>query len=118
MANSVLIVDDDSAFRGLARRMLQDAGLTVAGEAKDAGSAVTLAAASEPGGILIDIGLPDRNGLHLATELAGLPRRPRVLLTSSDPDTGNLPNGHHSDGVAFLAKEDLPSVPLRALLGI
>jgi DNA-binding NarL/FixJ family response regulator len=118
MGNSVLIVDDDPAFRDLARRMLQDAGLTVAGEAKDAESAVALAAALEPEGILIDIGLPDRDGLQLATELAGLPWRPRVLLTSSDPDAGTLPDGQDVGGIAFVAKADLPSAPLRALLGI
>jgi hypothetical protein len=33
MKNSVLVIDDDVAFRGLARRMLADCGLTVVGDA-------------------------------------------------------------------------------------
>jgi DNA-binding NarL/FixJ family response regulator len=109
---SVLIVDDDPAFRSLAARMLDEAGLAVAGEAADARAAVAAAHAMRPGGIIVDVGLPDRNGIELARELLALPWHPRVLLTSADADA-------ISDGYAsprFVAKEDLPAAPLLALL--
>jgi DNA-binding NarL/FixJ family response regulator len=112
MPCSVLIVDDDPAFRRLARRILTDAGLTVVAEAGDAGSAVIAARDSRPEGILVDLGLPDRPGLDLAHELLALDWRPRVVLTSSDPEAAGL-----GDGLPFFAKEDLPAAPLRALLG-
>ena len=36
MARSVLVIDDDAAFRALARRILADFGLEVVGEAESA----------------------------------------------------------------------------------
>ena len=113
MHASVLIVDDDPAFRRLATRMLEEAGLVVAGEAADARAALAAAASMRPGGILVDLGLPDRAGVELARELLTLPWRPRILLTSADADASDA-----GDGVLrFVAKEDLPSAPLLALLG-
>jgi CheY-like chemotaxis protein len=37
-------------------------------------------------GVLVDVGLPDRDGVDLAYELADLPWKPTVVLTSSDAD--------------------------------
>jgi two-component system nitrate/nitrite response regulator NarL len=116
MSGSVLIVDDDPRFRRLASRILAGAGLTVVGEASDARAAVIAANASKPDGILVDVGLPDRDGLELARELLALGWHPRVLLTSSDADAAELVDGR--DGtVPFLPKEELPNAPLQALLG-
>jgi DNA-binding NarL/FixJ family response regulator len=70
MARSVLIVDDDPAFRRVAARMLKAAGLTVSGEAQDARAAIAAANASRPDAFLVDVGLPDRDGIDLAHELA------------------------------------------------
>ncbi len=111
MDATVLIVDDDPAFRVLARRMIEDAGLTVTGEAADGGSALAEAAAARPDAILVDVSLPDRDGYDLCRELARLPWRPRLLLTSSDSDAGDA-NG----AVPFVAKQDLANAPLRELL--
>jgi DNA-binding NarL/FixJ family response regulator len=114
MSGSVLIVDDDPGFRRLAHRILTEAGLAVVAEAEDARSAVIAANSARPGGILVDLGLPDRRGLDLALELLALDWHPRVVLTSSDPDTADLDG--QSDALPFLAKEDLPNAPLLALL--
>jgi DNA-binding NarL/FixJ family response regulator len=112
MGGDVLIVDDDPAFRRLAARMLFAAGLTIAGEAADARAAIVAAHECRPGGILVDVGLPDRDGVALAHELVALAWRPRVLLTSTDPDAAG-----RDGGLLFVPKEELPNAPLRALLG-
>jgi CheY-like chemotaxis protein len=112
---SVLIVDDDPAFRVLAARMLEEAGLAVAAEAADARAAVAVAHALRPGGILVDVGLPDRSGVELASELLALPWHPRVLLTSADADAADAGTAG-TGGLRFVAKEDLPGAPLHALL--
>jgi DNA-binding NarL/FixJ family response regulator len=109
---SVLIVDDDPAFRGIAARMLQEAGIAVLGEAADAGAALAMAQTMRPGGLLVDVGLPDRSGADLARDLLLLPWRPRVLLTSADADAADAGDG----ALRFVAKEDLPGAPLHALL--
>jgi CheY-like chemotaxis protein len=117
VSGSVLIVDDDAEFRGLARRMLTDAGLTVTGEAGAASAALTVARASRPDGILVDLRLaePDSDGLALARALVRLEWGPRVLLTSSEPAYEGMLDDCAE--LAFVAKADLPNAPLRELLG-
>jgi DNA-binding NarL/FixJ family response regulator len=117
MAWSVLIVDDDPAFRRLAARMLIAAGLTVAGEAGDARAAIAAANDSRPDAFLVDVGLPDRDGIDLAGELAALPWKPRVIVTSTDGEAADAMAGNGRPRLPFVAKEELPGAPLYALLG-
>jgi DNA-binding NarL/FixJ family response regulator len=118
MRGSVLIVDDDAGFRRLAVRMLEARGLTVAGEAEDARGAVAAAEALQPDAALIDVGLPDRNGIDLAGELAALPCSPRILLISSDAEVAWLqPRTLDGHPLPFVAKQDLPGAPLERFLG-
>jgi DNA-binding NarL/FixJ family response regulator len=117
MSLSVLIVDDDPTFLSLATRILTHAGLEVVATAADAASAVTAANATKPGGALVDMGLPDREGVDLAYELAELPWRPRVVLTSTDSDAGfclDVFDGRPR--LPFIAKEDLANGRLASLL--
>jgi DNA-binding NarL/FixJ family response regulator len=54
----VLIADDHGPTRSGVRRALESGGVIVCGEAKDAGSAVALAAATHPDVALLDIRMP------------------------------------------------------------
>jgi DNA-binding NarL/FixJ family response regulator len=116
-SRSVLVVDDDPEFRGLARRLLADSGLTVVGEADSVATAVAAARRLEPSAILIDVELPDGDGLTLARELAALPWRPRVVLTSIDGDITTTDEAWHAGALAFVKKADLPDAPIARLLG-
>ncbi len=118
MTRSVLLVDDDPAFRWLATQILNDNGLEVIACAGDAASALQVARTTRPDAVLVDVGLPDRDGVSLAHELAALPWKPRVLLTSSDSDATAGADVNGSNGrLEFVPKAQLPSAPLRALLG-
>src|SRR5258705_13137499 len=86
MSPSVLIVADDRIFLSLATRILSQAGFEVVATAEDAAGAVSAENATKPDAALVDLGLPDREGVDLAYELAELPWRPRVVLTSADSD--------------------------------
>ena len=117
MSRSVLIVDDDLTFLSLAARVLTEAGLEVVATAEDAAGAVSAANATKPDAALVDVGLPDRGGVDLAYELAELPWRPRVVVTSTDSDAGFALDGF--DGrprLTFIAKEDLANGELPNLL--
>jgi DNA-binding NarL/FixJ family response regulator len=115
---SVLLVDDDPMFRSLATRILNEAGLEVIGTVGDAAQALEAALSLKPDAALVDIGLPDRDGVDLAHELAALPWRPRVVLTSSDRDAATRIGSEVADGdLSFIPKEDLPSAQLLRLLG-
>jgi DNA-binding NarL/FixJ family response regulator len=112
---TVLVVDDDPAFRGVARRMLAAVGLVVVGEAGTARSAAEAARELRPDALLVDVGLPDGDGVALALQLAELPWRPRVLLTSTDPEAVGAGDVERSRALGFLAKQDLPDARLERL---
>ncbi len=107
MVSSVLIVDDDPAFLALTARVLGDMGVAVVATAPDAATAIAVAGAKRPEAMLVDVDLPDRDGIDLAYELAGLPWSPRVVLTSTDPDAASAI--HPPAG-----REQLPFVPRRS----
>jgi DNA-binding NarL/FixJ family response regulator len=117
MSPSVLLVDDDPAFRNLARRLLTAAGLGVVGEAETVATASAAALALRPDAALVDIGLPDGNGLSLAAELSALPWAPRILLTSTDADAATPEDVRRSGADGFVPKSELPNVSLKSLLG-
>jgi two-component system KDP operon response regulator KdpE len=64
MPAKILIVDDEVAIRRLLRNTLERAGYNIV-EAGNARDALTAAAAQHPSAILLDLGLPDRDGLAL-----------------------------------------------------
>jgi CheY-like chemotaxis protein len=114
---SVLVVDDDAEFRELAGRLLAASGLTVAGEADTCSAALEAAARLEPSAALVDVELPDGDGLTLARQLAALPWHPRVVLTSIDGEITTADEARQAGARAFVQKAELPNAPLAQLLG-
>jgi CheY-like chemotaxis protein len=114
---AVLIVDDDPAFLTLVVRMLAAPGVDVIATAADAAQALEVVEYARPDAVLVDVGLPDRDGIDLAGQLSELPWRPRVVLTSSDSEAfvaieargGGRP-------LPFIAKEELAGDTLRLAL--
>jgi DNA-binding NarL/FixJ family response regulator len=117
MVSSVLIVDDDPGFRALAARILGGMGIEVVASAPDVASAIAAAEAKRPEAMLVDVGLPDRDGIDLAYELAALPWAPRIVVTSTDADAGRaiVPAGGQ-EKLPFVPKEELTDGFLRRML--
>ena len=116
MSTSVLIVDDDRAFWKLAARLLSAAGFEVVAHADSASAAISVATLLAPDAALVDVGLPDRDGISLARELVALPGGPRVLLTSVDADAASREDVRRSGAAGFVHKAELPNVSFRRLL--
>jgi DNA-binding NarL/FixJ family response regulator len=113
---SVLLVDDDPSFRRLARRILTADGFAVMAEAGTVAAALDAADAFRPDAALVDVRLPDGDGITLARALSALPWHPRVVLTSSDPDAASPEDVRRSGASGFVPKADLPNAQLKALL--
>jgi PAS domain S-box-containing protein len=115
-AGAVLIVDDDAKFRSLAALMLRSRGFEIAGESTDAASAVDMARSCSPSAIVLDVNLPDHDGFWVAERLHEAGIGARILLTSATA-TDVLPITLDRYGiVAFIAKAELPTTDLSALL--
>ena len=112
----MLIVDDDVEFRGLASLILASTGFQVVGEAGTCASGAALAAELRPEAVLVDVELPDGNGVALAAELVALPWRPRVVVASSDPEATSTAAVRSFGGVGFIAKDTLPDGALATML--
>jgi CheY-like chemotaxis protein len=114
---TALVVDDHPSFRRFARRLLESAGFSVVDEAEDGASALAAVRRLRPDVVLLDVLLPDANGVELAERLCGEPEAPLVVLTSSRSasDLGGAVAGSRAAG--FIAKRDLTAAALGALVG-
>jgi DNA-binding NarL/FixJ family response regulator len=116
MAASVLIVDDDPRFRLSARELLAGRGYEIFGEAGSAREACAAMAKGTPDAVLLDVNLPDADGIDLAAELRGSHPAVRVLLTSSDPGGAPRPLVERSGARGFVAKTQLALADLAGYL--
>jgi DNA-binding NarL/FixJ family response regulator len=79
----ILIVDDHPMMRqGLAQLITSEPDLMVCCEADTAGQALDLAAAQKPDLALVDISLPDKNGLELIKDIHVLCPKVLILVVS------------------------------------
>jgi len=79
----ILIADDHSAVRILLRNILESVpDWSVCGEAENGKSAVALAGRLHPDVIVMDLVMPERNGLEATREMLRSDRQARVILTT------------------------------------
>jgi DNA-binding NarL/FixJ family response regulator len=116
VACSVLVVDDDPAFRELAARILTGWDHRVVGEAGSVAEALERAVALRPEVALVDVGLPDGDGFALTQQLLNLPWAVRVVLISTDADRATARAACRAGACGFVAKDELPGQALRQLL--
>src|SRR3954454_17461355 len=111
----VLIVDDHPSFRANARALLEAEGFEVVGEAEDGASALRAVHELSPELVLLDVQLPDLDGLEVArrlTEDGG----PAVVLVSSRDGSDFGPLVERSGARGFIPKAELSGAALSALL--
>jgi CheY-like chemotaxis protein len=116
MHRSVLVVDDDAEFRGLATRILTSWGHAVIGEAGSVAEALAQAATLRPDFVLVDIGLPDGDGFSLTEQLVAMPWAVRVVLISSDADRASVQAAQRAGADSFVPKDELSGIALRELI--
>jgi len=83
MAVQILIADDDAAIRRLLRRVIEEhEGWQVCGEAENGREALTQIGEACPDLVVLDLAMPQMNGLQAAREICKVaPHLPMLLLT-------------------------------------
>src|SRR5207244_12506341 len=79
----VLVFDDEPQIRTLLRATLTRAGYAVV-EAASGREALNAKSIDKPDLVLLDLGLPDRDGLELVTLLRQEPRAALIVVSASD----------------------------------
>jgi DNA-binding NarL/FixJ family response regulator len=116
MALTVLIVDDHPSFRASARVLLEAEGFDVIGEAADGTSGIAEAKRLRPDLVLLDVQLPDIDGIEVAARLTANGSSPAIVLTSSRDLADLGPLRDRCDVRGFIPKAELSGAALEALL--
>ena len=88
----IVIADNESLIRLDIREMLEDAGHEVVGEAVNGRKAVELTRQHRPDLVLMDIKMPEMDGITAAGKIYADKIAPVILLTAfSQPDYADTP---------------------------
>jgi DNA-binding NarL/FixJ family response regulator len=115
MPHTVLIVDDHAGFRHAARALLEADGFEVVGESATGTEGLEAVARLRPDLVLLDVGLPDIDGIEVAGRLNACPDSPAVVLTSSRDVSDYPPQLETCGARGFIAKAELSGPALAAL---
>jgi two-component system, OmpR family, alkaline phosphatase synthesis response regulator PhoP len=86
---TILVVDDEPKIAALARDYLEHAGYTVA-VASDGRAALDAVRRSRPDLVVLDLGLPEVDGLDVTREIRRDSTLPIVMLTARDDEVDKL----------------------------
>lgn len=89
MSATILIADDDPHIRDVVRFALQQAGMDVC-EAGDGADALAKAAGMAPDLIVLDVGMPEMDGLEVCRELRKTSSIPVLFLSARDEEIDRI----------------------------
>lgn len=109
----VIVVDDHAVFREGTRRLLeQDPRLRVVAEAGGGAEAVRLVEEHHPDVLLLDLALPDFNGIEVARRVADVAPATRIAVLSAYDDPDYIVAALKAGVAAYLPK----SVPAKEVI--
>jgi len=106
-AKTIVIADDFAAFRRFVRSKLQGNGFHVVAEASDGMEAVAKVAMVQPDLVLLDIQMPNLNGLEAAAQIRSVAPKSRILFVSQDTDPDIVQAGVNDGAAGYLCKSKI-----------
>ena len=101
---SVVIVDDDPYLRGLLRLLLRSDEYDVVGEAADGEAALELCNRLRPAVVLLDINMPNKDGLEVLDELNAIRFAGKVVLISAEATLDKVKLAVQKGAAGFIVK--------------
>jgi DNA-binding NarL/FixJ family response regulator len=113
---TVLLAEDHTIVREGFRKMLElENDLQVVGEAQDGRQAVALAKKLRPAVVLMDIAMPQLNGLEATRQILKALPAAKVLILSAHSDDAYVKNATDSGAVGFLLKQTSAQMACEAI---
>lgn len=115
----IILADDHKLMRsGLRVLIEQQPDLTIVGEARDGREAVSLANSLRPDVAVLDISMPNLNGIEAAYQITQRRREIGVIILSMHPDESYVLRALKSGAKGYLLKDSAESDLIRALHAI
>jgi DNA-binding NarL/FixJ family response regulator len=112
----VLIVDDDELMRaGLESVLSSDAAIEIVGQAGDGASAIHETHALRPDVVLMDVRMPDLDGIAATRELTATAPETKVLMLTTFEDDDYIFGGLDAGAAGFLLKRTRPEELISAI---
>ncbi|MGZ4358781.1 MAG: response regulator [Gaiellaceae bacterium] len=118
MTHRVLIVDDHPLTRDALASLLEQHGFEIVGQAASGEEAIALAGRTQPGLVILDLGMPGMDGLTALPEIRRVaPAGEVVVLTASGTDE-NLLRAIRGGAAGYLLKTEPPERIVEFLNGV
>jgi len=105
----VLLADDHKLFRiGLKQILDREPGIVVAGEAQDGFAVVEMTKTLKPDVVLMDISMPERNGLEATRQILADCPECRVIILSMHSDRRYIVEALRAGAKGYLLKDSAP----------
>jgi two-component system, NarL family, response regulator NreC len=102
----IALCDDHAVVRSGLRHILEaESDLEVVGEAGSAVDAVEVASSVRPDVFVMDLGLPDRNGIAATADVCAVSPKTRVLVLTVHDDVAYLRRAFEAGATGYLVKE-------------
>lgn len=101
---SVLVVDDDHMMREMLKLILHSNDYQVLGEAANGKNAITLCANLKPGLVLLDINMPEMDGLQALEEIRKISPATKVIMVSAEATMDRVSEAIKKGAVGFVVK--------------
>ena len=115
----LLLADDVPAMRSLVRYAIEESGaeIDVVGEAGDGMEAILMAQELRPDVILLDLAMPQMDGLEVLVSLREVAPDTRAVIFSGFASARMLPQAAELGAVAYVEKRQPLDDVLAAILG-
>jgi len=112
----ILIADDHQLVRqGLMALLSVKPGIEVIGQAADGGEAVELAQSLEPDIILLDLLMPNKDGIEATREIKAEDPDARILIITSFAEDENVYQAIKAGALGYLLKDSSPQELMQAI---